>query len=378
MNGVAKAQTASLVAGVIGAGLCILGFVLNAPQFFFSYLFAYVFWVGLGLGCLGLLMIHQLTGGRWGFLLRRFLEAGIGTLPLMAALILPIFFGLPHLYSWARPGPHGEMLSRKLFYLNVPGLALRTAVVFILWIGTAFLLRRWSRAQDGTTDPAPTRRLRALSGPGLVLFAVLGTVAAVDWVMVLENDWTSTIFPVQIMIGQMLGALTLSIVLLVRLRDRSPAEDFHRLGNLLLAFVMLWAYLAVSQLIIIWSGNLPREITWYLHRVAGGWKAVAIFLGLFHFGVPFAILLWREAKRRPEILGRIALGVWLAHAVEVFWQVAPSLHPGGFAASWIDLAAFVAVGGFWSANFCWLARRAPLWPAHDPREAPAREEAAHV
>lgn len=356
----------SILAGVL---LCGLGYAVHPAQFFYSYLTAYVFWTGLALGCLGLLMIHHLTGGGWGFLIRRFLEAGIGTLPLMASLSIPLFFGLGYLYSWATPGPHGEMLTRKLFYLNKTGFALRTVIVFALWIGISFLLRRWSREQDQTTDPAPTRQMRTLSGPGLVLFAVLGTVAAVDWVMVLENDWTSTIFPIQMMVGQMVGALSLSIILLVNLREGVRTEELHRLGNLLLAFVMLWAYMAASQLIIIWSGNLPREISWYLHRVAGGWKAVAIGLGLFHFGAPFAILLWREAKRRPAILARIAAGVLIAHAAEVFWQIAPSLHPTGFAVSWVDGAAFVAVGGCWSANYRWLLRRAPL---------PAREGGTHV
>lgn len=373
-----RASTIGIVLGAAGALLCGLGCMVNPAQFFYSYLVAYVFWVGLALGCLGLLMIHHLTGGGWGFLIRRFLEAGIGTLPLGAALSIPLFFGLGYLYSWARPGPHDEMLSRKLFYLNTPGFALRTAIVFVLWIGLSFFLRRWSREQDATTDAAPTRRMRTLSGPGIVLFAVLGTVAAVDWVMVLENDWTSTIFPIQMMIGQMAGALALSIILLVNLQGSVKTEELHRLGNLLLAFVMLWAYMAVSQLIIIWSGNLPREISWYLHRVAGGWKALAIGLGLFHFGVPFAILLWREAKRRPAILARIAAGVLVAHAAEVFWQIAPSLHPTGFVVSWLDPAAFVAVGGFWSANYFWLLRRAPLLATNDPREQPALEEAAHV
>ncbi len=348
-----NAARLSLVAGFVGALLCGLGAGWNAPQFYFSYLFGYAFWVGLAVGALGLLMIHHLTGGSWGFVIRRFLEAAMGTLPLMTLLIVPLFFGLPHLYTWAQPGPYDAMLAKKLFYLNTPAFVLRTVIVFGLWNGLAFFLRRWSREQDRTTDPAPTRRMRTLSGPGIVLFAVLGTVASVDWIMVLENDWTSTIFPIQIMIGQMLGALALSIFLAARRRAPVSTEDFHRLGNLLLAFVMLWAYMAVSQLIIIWSGNLPREITWYLHRVAGGWKTVAIFLGLFHFAVPFAILLWREAKRRPEILARIAFGVLCVHAVEVLWQIAPSLHPTGFAISWMDGAAFLAIGGFWSAMFCW-------------------------
>lgn len=373
-----QGQNVSLLVGAAATLLCGLGCVLNPAQFFYSYLVAYVFWVGLALGSLGLLMIHHLTGGGWGFLIRRFLEAGIGALPLGAALAIPLFFGVGYLYSWATPDPHDEMLTRRLFYLNTPGFILRTAIVFSLWIGISSLLRRWSLEQDATTDPAPTRRMRALSGPGIVLFAVLGTVAAVDWVMVLENDWTSTIFPIQMMIGQMAGALALSIVLLINLREAVDTEELHRLGNLLLAFVMLWAYMAVSQLIIIWSGNLPREISWYLHRVAGGWKALAICLGLFHFGVPFAILLWREAKRRPAILARIAAGVLVAHAAEVFWQIAPSLHPTGFAVSWMDPAAFIAVGGLWSANYLLLLRRAPLRVTNDPREQPALEGAAHV
>lgn len=373
MEGFARAQRIGMAVGVGGALLCGLGFAVDTRQFFFSYLWAYVFWTGLSLGCLGLLMVHHLTGGGWGFLIRRFLEAGIGLFPLLALLLAPLFFGLGDLYSWARPEIHDEILRRKLFYLNAPAFAGRMIVLFALWIGLSTLLRRWSHAQDETADLVPTRRMRGLSGPGLVLYAVLGTVAAVDWVMVLENDWTSTIFPILIMTGQMLSALALAIVLLQATRGEGVAtEQYHRLGNLLLAFVMLWAYMSVSQLIIIWSANLPRETSWYLHRVAGGWKGVAIFLGLFHFAAPFAILLWREAKRRPRLLAGIAGGVFVAHAVEGFWLVAPTLHPHGFAFSWIDLAAFAAVGGCWAVGFCWQAQRFPLVPRQP------LEEVAHV
>jgi hypothetical protein len=378
-----RLQTSSLIVGAIGMALCGLGWFLQPRQFFFSYLFGYLLWMGLALGCSGVAMIHHLTGGAWGFIIRRFLEAGMATMPLMAALSLPIFFGLGHLYSWANPTAvaHDEMLHHKQLYLNTPAFAVRMFVFFGFWITLAWLLNRWSAAQDRSVNPEPTRRLRKLSGPGLVLYALIGTLAVVDWIMVLENDWYSSIFPVQVIIGQMLSTLAFCVALLGRLRHYEPwggrvqTGHFHALGNLLLTFVMLWAYMSVSQLIIIWSGNLPREISWYLHRVAGGWKWVAIFLALFHFAVPFCILLAREAKRRVEILMAVAIGVLCAHAVEVFWMIAPSLHMRGVYLSWLDIAAPAGIGGLWLAQFFSHLKRRPLLPVHDPRLEPILAQA---
>jgi hypothetical protein len=312
-------------------------------------------------------------------MVRRFLESAALVMPLLAVLFLPLFLGLDRLYPWAQPGMvrQYEALQKKLAYLNLPAFSVRMLLSFALWIGAAYFLSRWSRAQDRTTDPAPTRRLRTFSGPTLLVFTLVASLATVDWLMVLEPVFYSTVFPAQVIIGWILSAFAFCTVLLSFVQSHAPwkglvrTEHFHSLGNFLLAFVMMWAYLAVSQLIVIWSGNLPKEIGWYLHRVAGGWKAVAIFLGLFHFALPFLLLLSREAKESVRRLRLLALVIFTVHMLEVVWQVEPSPHGAPLAAGLFDLAALLGVGGLWLAVFFWRLQQAPLIPLHDPRMSEA-------
>ncbi len=376
----------ALIAGAAGLLLCAVGFFLQPQQAAFSYLYGYLFWTGIPLGSLALFMLHALTGGRWGFIIRRFLEAAMATLPLQAILFIPFFFLLPQIYGWARPEERAQnpILQSQVWYLNTTGFVVRAVIVWAVWMMLAHLLLRWSREQQGTADPAPTRRMRILSGPGVVIHAFVGTIAAVDWIMVLENDWYSTVFPPHFLISQMLSALAVAIMLLVVLRPALAwkswvtERDFHSLGNLLMAFTLLWTYLMVSQLIIIWSGNLPREIVWYLHRTAGGWKVVATLLVVCQFFTPFFLLLFRVNKRRPRVLAGIALGIFSVHALETLWRVAPSLHRAGFHLSWTDLAAFLGVGGIWLWWFATqLSRRLEI-PRNDPRIETAFGHPAHA
>jgi len=288
---VGRAKNVSLGLGVVGIIGCLIGWFVAPRDFFVAYLFGHFFFLSLSLGSLSLLMIHQLTAGDWGYAVRRFLESAVGNLPLLALLFLPIFFGLPYLYPWQNPAvaTANETLRVAQMYLNPPGFVLRTAIVFAIWIIMARQLLKWSAEQDATASLEPTRKMRTLSGPGLVIYPVTMTFAAVDWLMSMEADWFSTMFPVLICIGQILSALALVILLLTWTARSSPLgllaseENFHKLGNLLLAFTMMWAYLAFGQLLIIWSGNLPHEISWYLHRISDGWKWIAIFIALFHF-----------------------------------------------------------------------------------------------
>jgi hypothetical protein len=369
-------QTAALITGGAGVALCILGALADTRQFFISYLFGYLFWLGLALGCLVLLMIHHLTGGRWGFPLRRFFEAAIMTLPLMALLFLPLFFGLRDLYPWSRPAvvAASEILRQKHFYMNAPAFMARAAVFFALLVWLARTLNKWSFLQDETTDPAPTMRLRTLSGPAVAIYPFVATFAYVDWILSLEADWYSTMFVILIIIGQILTALAFCIVLLAWLAGEEPytrvvtITNFHHLGSLLLAFVMLWAYMAFGQFLIIWSGNLPAEIGWYIHRIAGGWKWLLIFLAIFHFFLPFFLLLSRDLKRRIAALAAVACIVFFAHLADVFWLVSPSFYNTGFAIHWMDAAAPVAVGGLWIAAFTARLKSRPLLVKNDPRQ----------
>ncbi len=391
MNEVVRAklsrlQRIGLFVGAIGLVACGLGLALQPRQFFSSYLIGYAFWLGLSLGCFGVTMIHHLTGGRWGFVTRRFLEAGFMTLPLMAALFIPLLFGLRELYPWTNSEivAASEVLQRKAIYLNAPWFYARTAIFFALWLGMAFLLRKWSLQQDATPDPAPTIRLRTLSGPGIVIYALTATFAFVDWVMSIEPKWFSTIFPVIIVIGQILTAFAFVTLLLAWFRNEPPFRDvvvtkhFHDLGNLLLAFVVFWTYVSFSQFLIIYSGNLPREIDWYLHRIAGDWKWVVGLLALFHFFVPFFLLLFRLMKQSVARLATIAALIFGVHIVEVFWVIKPSFFPDGVTIHWLDFAAVLGLGGVWLALFARNLNRHALLPQNDPRTEYATTQLAHA
>lgn len=368
-------QLTSLVVGIVGVILCVVGAIASTAQFFFAYLFGYLFWLGLALGCFGVAMIHYLTGGRWGDETRRFLEAGFMTLPLMALLFIPIFFGVQYLYPWARAADVAadRVLQNRAAYSNLPMFVVRTAFVFAVWIVMGWLLRKWSLEQDKTGDVKPTRRMRTLSGPGMVIYPLTATMAFVDWIMSAESDWYSTMFPVIICISQILTAYAFIIIVLNYFKNYEPMSEmalttpFHHLGNLLLAFVIFWTYVAFGQLLIVWSGNLPHEIVWYLHRIAGRWKWVVAFLALFHFFVPFFLLLFRDVKRNPATLAAIASMVFVSQVVDAYWFVSPSFRQTGVHVTWLDLAALFGVGGFWIAMFIFALKRAAFLPQNDPR-----------
>ncbi|MBA3833835.1 MAG: hypothetical protein H0X34_18460 [Chthoniobacterales bacterium] len=376
---VGRRSRIALGVGVACLLLCLLGWFVNPRQFFISYLVAEVVWLGVGLGCMAFLMIHYLTGGKWGWAVRRFFEAAAKTLPLVGLLFIPICFGIHYLYPWAMPDRVAvdPVLRHKQPYLSVPFFVIRAVIVFGIWSWMAWLMNKWSREQDETLDLAPLKRLRKLSGPGLVIYPLTITVVFVDWVMSLEADWYSTMFPVLVCMGQMLSGLAFVILLLAWIGPRTSLseiigkENFHHLGSLLLAFTMLWAYLAFSQLLVIWSGDLPHEISWYLHRIAGGWRWVLVFLVLFHFFGPFFLLLSRQVKRTERALAAIAGVMFIAHIVDVWWMITPTFYPHGLHVSWLDFAAFFGVGGVWLFFFARNLETRPLVPMNDPRFAVA-------
>lgn len=368
-------QIIGWIVGLIGLALCVVGAFVNTGAFFGAYLFGYLFWLGLALGCFVVAMIHYLTAGRWGEATRRVLEAGYMTLPLMAVLFVPIFFGVGHLYPWARPDEvaSDKVLRAKAHYENFPMFTGRMIVVFAIWIVMALLLRRWSLAQDQTKDVAPLRRIRTLSGPGIVIYGLTTTVAFVDWVMSLEADWHSTMFPVIIWIGQVLTAYAFATMALAWFKEYKPISGlqltapFHQLGNLLLAFVIFWTYVGFGQLLIIWSGNLPHELIWYLHHIEGHWKWVVAFIVFFNFFLPFFLLLFRANKKYAGRLVYLAAMIFIAQIIDMFWMITPSLYTNGFQVNWIDFAAFFGIGGIWLAVFIAMLKRADLLPQNDPR-----------
>lgn len=373
-----RLQYRALLVGLGATGLCGLGYVVYPAQFLRAYLMAYLFWFGVVMGCLALLMLHHLVGGRWGLLLRRGLEAGTRLLPLMVVLYIPLIFGIPELYAWARPGGVGGhgMSPWQQVYLRGPFFLGRAGVYFASWLVLVFLLNRWSRQQEQASDAlvirTRQRRLGLLSGGGLVVYGLTMTFAAVDWMMSLEPQWFSTIYGLSVMIGQLLVAMAFAILVTSWLAQDAPyasvtsPELWHDLGNLLLAFVMLWAYIAFAQLLIIWAGDLPEEIPWYLHRAHGGWQWIGAVLVGLHFTVPFFLLLSRRVTQRARLLATVAAVLFCIHLVDVFWLVMPAFCPGRLCVHWLDLVAPIAVGGLWLAAFLWQLQRRSLLPGHEP------------
>jgi hypothetical protein len=289
--------------------LSAVGFAMKGEAFWQSYLIAYYFWIGLTIGSMAVLMVQYLSGGAWGLVGRRIFEAGTRTLPLMAVLFIPIALKMTTLYSWARPEAlHDENIQTKVLYLNPKFFVLRAVLYFVIWGVFIFLLNKWSREQDGqpTQLPGPRdRRLRVLSGPGLVVYVLTITFMSVDWVMSLDPHWSSTIFGVLTLGGQGLATLAFTLMVLSAFVKHRPlagvvsTENIHDLAKLMFAFVLLWAYFAVSQLIIIWSGNLPEEIPFYLERLHGPWAPISIVVLLGQFVLPFLLLLSRGLKQDP-------------------------------------------------------------------------------
>jgi hypothetical protein len=372
-----RLQKAGLVVG--GAFLLVLaaGFALDRGQFLRSYLLGWLFWVGIGVGCLGLAMLNHLTGGLWGIVPRRFHEAAARTLPAMALLFLPVLLGLGSLYAWVHPGAGDELLRRKAAYLNVPFFVARAVAYFVVWSALAFLVSAWSRRQDGGADPARAGRLRGLSAVGLVLLSLTTTFAAIDWGMSLAPHWFSTIYGVLFIVGWTLSALSFTIVLMSRLGGEEPFTralqpvTVHDLGKLLLAFTMLWGYVNFSQFLIIWSGNVSEETPFYLRRLHGGWGAVAVVLLVFHFALPFALLLSRPLKRSARALGAVAALMLAMQLVDLYWLIGPDLLGHGhedapLRVHWMDLAAALGLGGLWLFLFARQARTAPVLPVGEP------------
>lgn len=370
-----RVQSGALVVAGLGTIGCLVGIFASREQFFQAYIVAYLFFIGLALGSMAILMIQYITGGAWGAVIRRLLESATRTLPLMAVLFVPIALGIADLYEWARPEhvAHDAALQHKSLYLNVPFFLGRAVCYFAAWLGTAYFLNRWSLEQDRAPDARLTRRLEMLSRGGLLLYALTMSFAAVDWGMSLEPHWASTIYGVMFMGGQGLSTFAFVIPMAALIATRPPfsriitAELFHDLGKLMLAFVMLWAYFAFSQYLIIWSANLPEEIPWYLKRTQNGWQWVALLLVLIHFGLPFLVLLSRDVKRHGRALALVASILIVARLVDLFWLLRPGVAvEGGFAMHWLDPAAVAAIGGMWMWLFVAQLKTRPLLPLNDP------------
>jgi len=370
-----RVQRIALIWGLIGAGLSLFFARQNMDQFFRSYLLAYVYWLAIPTGCMAILMLHHLTGGWWGYPIRRLLEAGTRTFLPMAILFLPVLLGMPRLYKWAQPAAVASdpMLQYKQPYLNPRFFTVRYVIYFVIWLTIAWLLNRWSIEQDRTGDPRLAAKMEAISGPGLILWGIAVTYSSIDWVMSLEAHWFSTMYGMIVMVISALTAMSFVVFVLRKLSGQEPIaqavtpSQFNDLGNLMLAFVMLWAYLSFSQFLIIWAGDIKDEIPWYMSRAFGGWAAVAVVLIVLHFALPFLLLLQRGVKRRLQVLSLVAGMLIVLSLVDVFWLVAPAYETAGPRVNPLDITAVVGIGGLWIAAFFWQLKKWPLLPVHDPR-----------
>ena len=368
-------QRQLLTAGAAGLLVSLVGWFFNATQFYQSYLMAYMFCLSVTLGCLALGMMHQLSGGAWGVVIRRPIGAASRVLPVMTLLFVPVLLGMSHLYIWTHADvvAHDGVLRAKHPYLNVPFFLVRAAIYFTSWNAIAYFLNAWSLEQDRSLDPGIARKMQRLSAGGLVVYGLTITFASFDWLMSLEPHWYSTIYGVLIMGGQALSAMAFLIVVLVWLSRRPPLDrivvkaHFHDLGNLTLAFVMLWAYFAFSQYLIIWAGNLPQEISWYVSRLQTGWRFIGIALVLFHFVVPFVLLLSRTMKREGHLIVIVAMAILLSRLLDLFWLIAPEFHTQSIAVSWMDVVLPFALGAIWLGCFIRQLRGRPILPVHDPQ-----------
>jgi len=371
---VRRFQQRALIAGIVFTVLLLLGLVLDRRQFFHSYLFAFSFWAGISVGALALLMLQHLTGGGWGLVIRRVLEAATRTLPLIAILFVPILLGAHWIYSWTDANVLAEhpVLVEKSKYLNLSFFTVRAVIYFAIWLVLAFFLNRWSLLQDRTADRQLVKRMRVLSGPGMVLFVFTVTFASIDWFMSLDPLWSSTIYGFIFVASWALSALAFTIAVMAWLSKEEPMNNvvaqlhFHDLGKLLLALVMLWTYFAFSQFLIIWSGNLPEEIGWYLPRIHGAWGAIALAVVILHFAFPFLFLLSRSLKRNAGKLVIVAVLILTMRLVDLFWMIGPTFSAEHFHVSWMDFVAPLALGGLWLAFFARELGRRALIPINDP------------
>lgn len=365
------------VFALLGAVACAILGAGNPKQFFFSWLVSFLFFLSLALGALFFVLIQYATQGGWGIVLRRIGETTFATLPVMAALFLPLLLGLGDLYSWATPGAaeHDALLRWKAPYLNVPFFLIRAALYFGIWSFIALLYYRGSRGQDETGDPEVSARLRRFAGPAIIVLALTQTFASIDWIMSLTPHWYSTIFGVYFFAGSFVGFIALLSVVAVAMRRAGlldtviSAEHLHDIGKLLFGFTAFWAYIAFSQFFLMWYANLPEETIWYQARIEGSWLAVSLLLMAGHFAVPFFYLMGRAVKRRGSTLALGGAWVLTMHFVDLYWQVMPTLHPEGVRPSALDVAALVTVGGCVVAAASWLMRRQALVPVRDPRLA---------
>jgi len=364
--------TRTLGAGIVLGIVSIIGAILSPGDFFHSYLMGYLFWLGLTLGSMGILMLQYLTSGAWGVMTRRALESASRTLPLCAILFIPVAIGIPWLYDWA----HADLvksiyvLRHRAVYMNPTMYIGRAILFFVVWLIIMYFLNKWSLEQD--ESGGLEKKLVRLSAPGLLIYVFTISYATIDWAESLENNWFSTIWGFLFVAREGLAAFAFLIIVMALLSRREPfsrifkPKHLHDLGKLLLVFVMLWAYFEFSQLVVVWSGNLTDEIPWYLHRFATSWGWLGVMLIVLEFIVPFLLLLSRPLKRNVVALCCVVGLIIFMRWVDLMWIVMPQYYQRGFRLTWMNIVVPASIGCLWIAVFVWQLQKRPLLPLQAP------------
>ncbi|MCF7921184.1 MAG: hypothetical protein K9M55_00640 [Candidatus Marinimicrobia bacterium] len=375
----------ALIAGVAGLLLSVVGAFMDHAQFFQAYLTAFTFFTTLGLGGLFFVLIHHITGAYWGVVMRRVAENLAYTLPLMGLAMLPLFFGMHDLFHWSHVEDphvaHDAILQWKAPYLNTTFFFIRNIIFFVIWSWLIHGLRTLSLAQDkGNVESLGKMRRKAAGGT--VLFAITVTLFAFDWLMSLDPHWYSTIFGVYVFSGAFLAAIAFLSILAIVLRNHGAgeivtAEHTHDLGKFLFAFTAWWAYIGGAQYFLIWYGNIPEETIWFLHRWEHGWKAVSLFLILFHFIVPFMVLSFRATKRVPRLILAISSLMLFMHYVDHFWMINPTFNDHYMQISWMHITTFLGLGGIFVWWLFLKMGQDPVIAFGDPKLQKSIEHTVH-
>jgi len=374
-NVLRKLQTPALGIGAIALAASLVGALVWPQQFFQAWLVAYMYWLGMSLGCTAILMMQYISGGRWGAVIRRPLEAGASNLPLMALCFIPVALGVRWVYPWADPVQvaASQVLQYKAGYLNQTMFVVRAAIYFTIWITISTRLVAWSRQEDtGGYDATRSGRVSVLSHIGIPVWLLSMSLASVDWAMSLEAAWFSHIYPLMFAGAQILSAMTLAIQVAARIADHRPvntvisSDRFLDLGKLLLAFVMVWTYFHLSQFLIMWGANLPEEVEWYIVRNSGGWKYLTLGLFLLHFVVPFGLLLSRTRKRKAMSIAAVASLLCVMRYVDIFWWITPTFSPGAFYFHPLHITTVLGIGGVWLWRYVGNLAAYPVLAVNDP------------
>jgi hypothetical protein len=360
-----------------GLVLGIAGFIVDSYRASFAYLVSFIFFLSIVVGSLFLVALEYAANADWSTPFRRVSEFLAAGLPWLLIFAIPLMFYTGNLFQWSHADyiNSDKMLQAKSAYLNTPFFMVRVFAIIIIWVFFYFMIIRNSRSQDATSNQLLTKRNITLSVIFIPVFAITITLVAVDWIMSLESKWFSTIFGVYLFAGVAWSSLAALTIVSIKLKEKGflhPAvkeDHYYSLGTLMFAFTAFWGYIAFSQYMLIWYGNLPEETFWFMQRWEGGWKIVSVLLIVAHFIVPFFYLLSYESKTNPRKLKFISIWILCVHFLDLYWMIMPSMSRNNhaYSFSWIDFVFPLIFIGLLFVVFKKVAEKINLVPVGDPK-----------